>query len=122
MAAREAISAEQFSGWLPVKAIRPSESSIEERYSADNPHRRTNEAGMRYAADMQAHIAEHGFTMGPLEVNYGKQFGRERKDSVYLMQGHHRLWSAKKLGMTHVPVEGVNRSGGPVPGLLEEHP
>lgn len=122
MPAREAISPEQFSGWLPLKAIKPTESSIESRYRADNPHARTNEAGMQYAADMKAHIAEHGFTMGPLEVTHGKRFGNERKDSTYLAQGHHRLWAAKKLGMTHVPVEGVNRSGGPVPGLLGEHP
>jgi predicted phage baseplate assembly protein len=87
-----------------------------------NPYRRTNEAGMQYAADMRDHIAENGFTMGPLEVTHGKRFGNERKDSTYLTQGHHRYWAAQQLGMTHVPVEGVNRTGVPVPGLLPERP
>lgn len=99
---------------MPLKDIKPTEDSVEKRERGP--------AGIQYREEMKAHIAEHGFTMGPLEVNYGKRFGTERKDSAYLMQGHHRYWAAKKLRMTHVPVEGKNRSGGPVPGLLEERP
>jgi hypothetical protein len=122
MSAQDHLQGEQFSGWMPLKSIKPTESSIPDRYGVTNPHRRTNEAGMEYAADMRDHIAEHGFTMGPLEVTYGKRFGNERKDSTYLTQGHHRYWAAQQLGMTHVPVEGVNRTGVPVPGLLPERP
>lgn len=120
MAAHEHLQSTQFKGWLPVKAIKPTESSIEERYGANSTLRRTNEAGMQYAADMKAHIAEHGFTMGPLEVDYVKRSPRS-KPATQLQQGHHRYWAAQQLGMTHVPVEGRSFHG-PVPGLLEERP
>jgi hypothetical protein len=113
MPAHEVMSREQFSGWLPIESLRPTERSVVVRERGP--------AGRQYRNEMKTHIAEHGFTMGPLEVDYGKQFSSSRKPQALLKQGHHRYWVAKQLGMTHVPVEG-RTTAGPVPGLLKERP
>lgn len=113
MPAVEHLGAEQFSGWLPVSSLRPTEASV--------TNRERGPAGKMYREEMKQHIAEHGFTMGPLEVDYVKRFSTSRKPQAWVMQGHHRYWAAKQLGMTHVPVEGRTRAG-PVPGLLQERP
>lgn len=108
------LNSQQFEGWLPIESLRPTEGSVTSRERGP--------AGKQYRNEMKEHIAEHGFEhVGPLEVDYTKRFNTSRKPQAWLMQGHHRLWAAKQLGMTHVPVQGKTRAGS-VPSLLSEKP
>lgn len=102
----------QFEGWLPLKNIKPTEASVVEREPGSE--------GVAYRNEMLNHVREHGFTMGPLEVDYVKRFRSSRTEQPWLMQGHHRHWVAQQLKKPYVPVRG--RGLDRAPGFTTEDP
>lgn len=79
-------------------------------------HYETHEA--EYTGMLQDHMAEHG-ARSPVIIGYDP-----KHKATTINDGHHRIYAAKKLGMTHLParVERMNsdpvwaKRGHPVPG------
>jgi hypothetical protein len=113
MSAPDNLNRQQFTGFLPVSKLRPSENTPEnERWSRRG-------AGYEYQQAMVQHVAEHGLP-DPIEVSYSRYPG-QRKPHLNIAQGHHRWHAAKQLGMKYVPVELESYHGRPSE-LLDEPP
>jgi hypothetical protein len=119
MSADDHLSGPQFfTGYMPTKALRPTENTPETEKWARRG------AGYDYQQALVSHVAEHGMP-GPIEVDYHAggptMAGRSKVAQPYVRDGHHRYHAAKQLGMPHVPVTLKSYADRP-PELLDELP